>query len=159
MVAMVTLMVRCGGDINRIHETYGDVKIAIPKAPGLGLLLERPLFNSYNKKAPDMNVPRKPIDFSLYEKEMEEFKQREIYERIFREAEDSNGFSNFFNHIDSFDDDAFLYVSSGGIDAVTTRPGAPQKEKKKSGKAALAEVECESDGEVVNNGEEGGQAT
>ncbi|KAI5283677.1 tRNA pseudouridine synthase 1 [Ascosphaera aggregata] len=158
MVAMATMMIRCGGDLRRIQESYGDVKIAIPKAPGLGLLLERPLFDSYNKKAPDMDVPREPIDFSKFEDKMDEFKQREIYERIFREAEESNGFSNFFNHIDSFQDDAFLYVTSGGIDAVTTRPGAPQpsKEKQKSGKTAMAEVECESDGEIVNNGEEGG---
>ncbi|KAI5306656.1 Bud site selection protein bud4 [Ascosphaera pollenicola] len=156
MVAMATMMIRCGGDLKRIQESYGDVKIAIPKAPGLGLLLERPIFDSYNQKAPDMDVPRNPIDFSKYEDKMDEFKQREIYERIFREAEETNGFSNFFNHIDSFQDDAFLYVTSGGIDAVTSRPGAPPKGKQKTGKAALAEVENESDGEFVNNGEEGG---
>ncbi|KZZ87871.1 tRNA pseudouridine synthase [Ascosphaera apis ARSEF 7405] len=156
LVAMAAMMVRCGGDLRRIEESYGDVKIAIPKAPGLGLLLERPIFDSYNRKAPEMDVPRNPIDFSKYEKQMDEFKQREIYERIFREAEETNGFSNFFNHIDSFQDDAFLYVTSGGVDVVTTRPGVPFKGKQKTGKAALAEVECESDGEIVNDGEEGG---
>ncbi|KAI5294320.1 tRNA pseudouridine synthase 1 [Ascosphaera acerosa] len=160
LVAMATLLVRCGGDAAvRIPESYGDVKIAIPKAPGLGLLLERPLFDSYNKKAPGFDVPRDPIDFTRYEAEMEEFKQREIYDRIFREAEETSAFSNFFNHIDSFQDDAFLYVTSGGLDAVTTRPGvAPREkgEKQKTGRAALAEVECESDGEIMDGGEEGG---
>lgn len=99
LVAMAAMMVRCGGDLRRIEESYGDVKIAIPKAPGLGLLLERPIFDSYNRKAPEMDVPRNPIDFSKYEKQMDEFKQREIYERIFREAEETNGYVRFYKPI------------------------------------------------------------
>lgn len=87
MVAMAALVVRCGCDPQRIHDSYGSTKIAIPKAPGLGLLLERPIFDSYNKKATDME--KGPIDFGLYEKEISEFKQREIYDRIFREEEET----------------------------------------------------------------------
>lgn len=92
MVAMATLLVRCGGELQRIVESYGDQKLAIPKAPGLGLLLERPIFDTYNKKTVNAIVPREPIDFSKYEKEMEDFKQREIYDRIFREEEESNAY-------------------------------------------------------------------
>lgn len=87
MVAMAALVVRCGCDPQRIHDSYGSTKIAIPKVPGLGLLLERPIFDTYNKKATDLE--RGPIDFGLYEKEISEFKQREIYDRIFREEEET----------------------------------------------------------------------
>ncbi|PGH08932.1 tRNA pseudouridine(38-40) synthase [Blastomyces parvus] len=153
MVAMVALVVRCGCDIQRIPETYGDHKIAIPKAPGLGLLLERPIFDSYNKRTV-VEFGKNPIDFSKYEKEIEEFKQREIYDRIFREEEESNSFGNFFNHIDTFQDNAFLFVTSGGIAASKSRGGTEKGPM--SGKAALKEVESESEDEIVNGGEEGG---
>ncbi|EEH17158.2 tRNA pseudouridine(38-40) synthase [Paracoccidioides brasiliensis Pb03] len=153
MVAMVAMVVRCGCDIQRIPETYGDQKIAIPKAPGLGLLLERPIFDSYNKRTV-AEYGKNPIDFSKYEKEIEEFKQREIYERIFREEEESNSFGNFFNHIDTFPEYAFLFVSSGGIPASKGPPNTPGAQM--SGKAALKEVESESEDEVVNGEEEGG---
>ena len=86
MVTMAALIVRCGCHEGRVQDSYVADKLSIPKAPGLGLLLERPVFDTYNERLvgqPD----REPIDFKKYEQEMEEFKQREIYERIFREEE------------------------------------------------------------------------
>ncbi|KAK7537821.1 tRNA pseudouridine synthase [Phyllosticta citricarpa] len=89
MVGMAALVVRCGCPVDRIRETFGDVEVAIPKVPGLGLLLERPVFDSYNAKAAE-KFGREKIDFSKWENEIQEFKQREIYDRIFREEEESN---------------------------------------------------------------------
>jgi tRNA pseudouridine38-40 synthase len=89
MVAMATLVVRCGTPLERIKESYGDVNISIPKVPGLGLLLERPVFQAYNKRA-TTELGREPIDFAKYEDKIEEFKHREIYERIYREEEAQN---------------------------------------------------------------------
>jgi tRNA pseudouridine38-40 synthase len=86
MVAMAAIVVRCGTGVKRIEESYGKENISIPKAPGLGLLLERPVFDSYNERAVK-EYAREKIDFGKHEKEMEEFKQREIYDRIFREEE------------------------------------------------------------------------
>ncbi|RWQ96550.1 pseudouridine synthase [Paecilomyces variotii] len=163
MVAMAALVVRCGCDPERIVDTYGPTKIAIPKAPGLGLLLERPIFDSYNKRVTDFG--KDPIDFSKYEKEINEFKQREIYERIFREEEEKNSFGAFFNHIDHFPEDNFLYVTSGGLAAAkpADQPkgddSGDSKEQKrgKSARQALADVEGESEPEGnIGNGEEGG---
>ena len=88
MVCMAALVVRCGCDPQRIVDTYGPTKIAIPKVPGLGLLLERPLFDSYNKKAESLG--KEKILFDKYAKEMNEFKQREIYDRIFRAEEETS---------------------------------------------------------------------
>lgn len=89
MVSMVALVVRAGCHEGRIQDSYMEEKIIIPKAPGLGLLLERPVFDSYNEKIAGQN-DRNPIGFEKYEEEMEEFKQWEIYERIFREEERDN---------------------------------------------------------------------
>jgi tRNA pseudouridine38-40 synthase len=91
MVAMVALIVRCGADPKLIQETYGHTRISIPKAPGLGLLLEHPIFDTYNKRAV-AEFSREKISFDKYEKEMNEFKQREIYDRMFREELESNSY-------------------------------------------------------------------
>ena len=88
-VGMAALVVRCGCDPQRLVESYGPERLSIPKAPGLGLLLERPVFDSYNKRAQN-EFSRETIEFDKYEKEMLEFKQREIYERIYREEDKEN---------------------------------------------------------------------
>jgi tRNA pseudouridine38-40 synthase len=51
-------------------------------------LLERPIFDSYNAKASSLG--RGPVHFERFTKEMDEFKQREIYDRIFREEEQTS---------------------------------------------------------------------
>ena len=89
MVSMAALVVRCGCPEERLRHSYTGNKISIPKAPGLGLLLERPVFDTYNERFAGQ---REKLDFSKYETEMEEFKQREIYARIFREEERDNQF-------------------------------------------------------------------
>ncbi|KAK7519507.1 pseudouridine synthase [Phyllosticta citriasiana] len=122
MVGMAALVVRCGCPVDRIRETFGDVEVAIPKVPGLGLLLERPVFDSYNAKAAE-KFGREKIDFSKWENEIQEFKQREIYDRIFREEEESNQFNAFFAHIDGYREPFFLYLSSKGV-AATQGPEA-----------------------------------
>lgn len=86
MVAMAALLVRCGSPLETMKDSFGAMNISIPKAPGLGLLLERPIFDSYNERAVK-DLEREKINFGKYEKEILEFKQREIYDRIFREED------------------------------------------------------------------------
>jgi tRNA pseudouridine38-40 synthase len=116
MVGMVALIVRCGCDPNRLIDALGPDDISIPKAPSLGLLLERPVFDSYNKRAKG-DYGKEAINFEKYRKEMDGFKQHEIYERMYRDEEKENVFGNFFNHVDNFPEPTFLYVTSGGVDA------------------------------------------
>lgn len=89
MVGMASLMVRCGTDVARIDDSYTEIKYSIPKVPGLGLLLERPVFDTYNtSQAPKHD--RATLDFGRYEKEIEAFKQSEIYEKIFQDEQREN---------------------------------------------------------------------
>ena len=94
MVGMAALTVRCGTDPNIMDESFGNVIVRIPKAPGLGLLLERPVFDSYNDKQAKQHG-RENIDFDKFNKEIEEFKEREIYQRIFREEAQGNQYVAF----------------------------------------------------------------
>lgn len=89
MVGLVSLMVRCGTPLDRIQESYQNQKMAIPKAPGLGLLLERPVFHNYNRRATE-SLNKEGIDFSKWEEQIQAFKDKEIYTRIFSVEEKDN---------------------------------------------------------------------
>ena len=157
MVAMAALVVRCGTPMSIIQESYGPKTISIPKAPGLGLLLEAPVFESYNERAVK-EFQRETIDFNKYTKEMLEFKQREIYDRIFREEEKDHQyvlasmlrgmklmydrFHDFFHHVDHYRTDYFLWVTASGLSA------AKQNHARKGDADG-------SDDEADANGEEG----
>ncbi|KAH7037871.1 pseudouridine synthase [Microdochium trichocladiopsis] len=122
MVGMAVLVTRCGTPLGRIEESYGPTRISIPKAPGLGLLLERPVFDSYNARAKDM-YNLEPLDFGNYEKEIQKFKEEQIYQRIFELEEQQNSFHTFFHQVDNFKSDYFLWVTAGGLEAAQHRPG------------------------------------
>lgn len=86
MVAMAVLSVRYAMPLERIKESYGPTRISIPKAPGLGLLLERPVFESYSKKA-TTDLGLEALNFDKVEEKIKEFKQNMIYNRIFETEE------------------------------------------------------------------------
>lgn len=147
MVAAIALVVRSGCLPERIVESFANVDVSIPKVPGLGLLLERPVFDSYNA-GPAAKFARDKIDFTKYEDEMLEFKQREIYERIFREEQATNAFSIFFNHVDHLKEIQLLYLSSKGMDA--------SKGWKSRAHGAIKRAEAiDSDDEAADGKEEG----
>ena len=149
MVSMVALIVRCGCHEGRLQDSFMADRISIPKAPSLGLLLERPVFDAYNERLEQFG--HKKIDFGRYEKEMEEFKQREIYERIFREEEKENVFHAFFSALDNTKSVQLLYLSSGGLEAtkrkIESRNDAEKREE------AIEDVDSEDERKV--DGEEG----
>lgn len=148
MVSMVALIVRCGCHEGRLQDSFMADRISIPKAPSLGLLLERPVFDAYNERLEQFG--HKKIDFRRYEKEMEEFKQREIYERIFREEQKENVFHAFFSALDNTKSAQLLYLSSVGLEAtrrrIESRNGGEKREE------AIEDVD--SDDEGKGDGEE-----
>lgn len=146
MVSMAALIVRCGAcPATLIPQSYSSEKLSIPKAPGLGLLLERPVFDMYNEKLAKQ-FERAAIDFGQFDAEMQAFKQREIYERIFREEEEHGQFHSFFNALDNAKHSSLLYLSSLG-------PAAVKREDVPKAKSDRKEEPLEgisSDEDVVN---------
>lgn len=112
MIGLLVLVGRTNTPASLVPETYGPARIHVPKAPGLGLLLEEPFFAAYNRrvaqsnaridnrsrgkggKAPasgeDEDAKRELVDFKKYEAEMEQFKQTFIYDRIMKEEEETD---------------------------------------------------------------------
>ncbi|KXX77953.1 tRNA pseudouridine synthase 1 [Madurella mycetomatis] len=140
MVAMAVMVVRCGTPLDIIKESYGFRRISIPKAPGLGLMLERPMFTEYNKKAAGLG--REAIDLARYEDKIAAFKDQHIYRRMFEVEEKENSFHLFFNQVDNFRTDYFLWVTAGGVEASHERSDRTERVPK----ALEAELGDEADG-------------
>ncbi|KAK6543841.1 tRNA pseudouridine synthase 1 [Orbilia ellipsospora] len=117
MVGMVMLTVRYGCPLSRIEEAYGRVVVPIPKAPALGLLLDHPVFDTYNKKADQHG--RGHIDFEKQKVKIQEFKQKHIYDKLFMEEQKLNTFHAFLSFLDNFETTEFEYLSSRGMKALT----------------------------------------
>ncbi|KAM0324433.1 hypothetical protein ACHAQA_008215 [Verticillium albo-atrum] len=142
MISMATLVVRCATPMARIKESYAEERIAIPKAPGLGLLLERPVFEGYSRKAID-SLGREPIDFTKHDEKIQAFKDKEIYQRIFEVEEKENIFHTFFQQVDNFKSDFFLWLTAGGIQAGAIRASKSFGKEDKSVNVGLVDDEDE----------------
>ncbi|KLU90263.1 tRNA pseudouridine synthase 1 [Magnaporthiopsis poae ATCC 64411] len=147
MVAMAVLLVRSGAPpANRIKTSYGPKRISIPKAPGLGLLLERPVFDNYSKRAVQ-TLDRPPLNFDKFEAEIQAFKDEQIYKRMWDVEERSNVFHTFFNQLDSFATDYFLWVTANGFE------GAYERKEKGDRVPKGLEAQLGDEGENPDEGE------
>ncbi|KAI8994325.1 pseudouridine synthase, partial [Gaertneriomyces semiglobifer] len=101
MVGLVILMVRTNTSKALIPQTWANIKVNIPKAPALGLLLERTIFRGYNQKV-QANPPstRLPIDFSAYDSVITAFKTQFIYGALQKTERDTAEFDNWVNLLD-----------------------------------------------------------
>ncbi|KAG6832259.1 hypothetical protein H0H87_002155 [Tephrocybe sp. NHM501043] len=106
-----------------IDELYGPRVAFIPKMPSLGLLLEEPIFDSYNNRMAttvnanlDPSHPdyRPPISFEAHREAIDAFKQKYIYENM-RLVEDRDGlFDSWMRHLDAYSGNDLLYLNPKG---------------------------------------------
>ena len=146
MVSAAALIIRCGCHEGRLQDTYLRDKISVPKAPSLGLLLERPVFDKYNEKLVEFG--KATIDFGKHKEQVNEFKQREIYERIFEVEEREGIFLSFFAGLDSTRSASLLWATSAGLKG--TQKILPQKD-------AAGEINANDLMEVEEEDEHGSQ--
>lgn len=71
MISMAILVARTGTPPDVIPKSFENVKVVIPKAPALGLLLEQPRFGSYNSRVEklsgqNMLVAGEPVSYHLH---------------------------------------------------------------------------------------------
>ncbi|KAJ1963666.1 tRNA pseudouridine synthase 1 [Dimargaris xerosporica] len=111
MVGLVILLVRGQISLDLIPQTMKDFKVNIPKAPGLGLLLERTVFDAYSKRAVDLGSNL--ISFAPYQDQIDAFKREFIYAQITREEMSAAVFDGWVRHIEAFPE-YFPFLSSGG---------------------------------------------
>ncbi|KAI7872705.1 pseudouridine synthase [Spinellus fusiger] len=116
MISMALLVVRTGTPLSIIESSFHTDRINIPKAPAVGLLLERPVFDSFNKSLlskQNANI-RDPITFDNI-KGVDSFKQAWIYKTIFESEAEERGFDTFLRSFDSHFGNDFKYLNSEGV--------------------------------------------
>ncbi|KAF9421930.1 tRNA pseudouridine synthase 1 [Podila epigama] len=122
MVGLIIMIIRTDTPLKLIPETFKANKINIPKAPSLGLLLERPMFDTYNRKVEHKNPP---LVFDPYTEQMDQFKEKYIYEGIIKEELTYNRFDEYLQILDgNADKYNFGYLNKDGVipeDAIIKR--------------------------------------
>ncbi|KAG6821208.1 hypothetical protein H0H93_004029 [Arthromyces matolae] len=123
---MSALVLSCRTDTPEqiIDELYGPRKVFIPKMPSLGLLLEEPIFDSYNTRmAATVNAKIEPshpdyrpaITFEPCRELITGFKQKFIYDNM-RLVEDRDGlFDLWMRHLDAYSGNDLLYLNPKGV--------------------------------------------
>lgn len=82
MVGLAILTLRLGCDFSILNRCFEPSKVNIPKAPSLGLLLDKSIFRGYNIKFAES---RDVIDFDEFASERQSLKDELIYPKIFKE--------------------------------------------------------------------------
>ncbi|ORY85105.1 pseudouridine synthase, partial [Protomyces lactucae-debilis] len=100
MVAMVMLVMLSGCPLDRMQKTFGPTKVNIPKAPSLGLLLERPVFEQYGLRA--IENGKEALNVDDMADEMQSFKHKYIYDKLYAEEISENTFFTYLGGIEGF---------------------------------------------------------
>ncbi|TFY71529.1 hypothetical protein EVG20_g1474 [Dentipellis fragilis] len=123
MMAALVLSCRVGTPSQVIDELYGPRQVFLPKMPSLGLLLEHPIFESYNRKVEGLSSKlsptdpeyRPPIDFDIHNEQIAKFKQEQIYDRM-RSIEDRGGvFDAWVRSVDAYTGKDLSYLNAKGV--------------------------------------------
>ncbi|UZJ53209.1 hypothetical protein CBS101457_002529 [Exobasidium rhododendri] len=130
MIGLLILIGRSTTPASLIPETYGPARIHVPKAPGLGLLLEEPIFAGYNrhlegviKKQPEVakagpgdgGIAKEAIQFSKFSQKKDAFKNHWIYDRIYKEEEETHEYVKFVQYLDILSSEDFEYLHPKGV--------------------------------------------
>jgi len=122
-MAALVLCARTNSAEDVLDEMYKEPAVFVPKMPALGLLLEQPLFESYNRRMDGINEKltptdpnyRPPIDFDTYHDKMEDFKEKFIYINM-RSIEDRTAlFDQWMRTVDNYSGNDFLWLNPKGI--------------------------------------------
>jgi tRNA pseudouridine38-40 synthase len=96
MIGMVIMLVRTQ---SKYMDFFSSTKVSVPKAPALGLLLERPIFDLYNKSK------KCNVSFEDYHEQIDSFKEAFIYSHIIRQEEESGHFLRWKKLVDYYASD------------------------------------------------------
>ncbi|KAM6165295.1 pseudouridylate synthase 1 homolog isoform 2-T4 [Erethizon dorsatum] len=81
MVGLVVAIVKGYAPESVLERSWGEEKVDVPKAPGLGLVLERVHFETYNQRFGGDGL-HEPLDWAQEEAKVTAFKEQHIYPTI-----------------------------------------------------------------------------
>ncbi|XP_031193229.1 tRNA pseudouridine synthase A isoform X4 [Mastomys coucha] len=96
MVGLVVAIVKGYAPESVLERSWGEEKVDVPKAPGLGLVLERVHFESYNQRFGSDGL-HEPLDWTQEEGKVTAFKEQYIYPTIVSTERDERSMAQWLN--------------------------------------------------------------
>ncbi|KAI8622269.1 pseudouridine synthase, partial [Chytriomyces sp. MP71] len=101
MVSFAVMAVRTGTPATVVAATYGEEKLNVPKAPALGLLLRKPLFEAYNRQQQKLHADRAPLEFGPYENIIEPFLDEWVQPDMYAEEHERHIYAGWLERVDA----------------------------------------------------------
>nr|XP_034344779.1 tRNA pseudouridine synthase A isoform X3 [Arvicanthis niloticus] len=96
MVGLVVAIVKGYAPESVLERSWGEEKVDVPKAPGLGLVLERVHFEKYNQRFGSDGL-HEPLDWTQEEGKVTAFKEQYIYPTIVSTERDERSMAQWLN--------------------------------------------------------------
>ncbi|XP_015221503.1 pseudouridylate synthase 1 homolog isoform X2 [Lepisosteus oculatus] len=105
MIGLVIAVVRGYAGEDTLERSWGEKKVDIPKAPGLGLVLEQVHFEKYNKRFGSDGL-HEPLDWREQEAKIAAFKEEHIYPTIIQTEQEEKSMLNWLSTLPIHDFEA-----------------------------------------------------
>ncbi|KAI1900887.1 hypothetical protein AGOR_G00054470 [Albula goreensis] len=115
MIGLVIAVVKGYASESIQQRSWGEEKVDIPKAPGLGLVLEKVHFEKYNKRFGDDGV-HEPLVWDQEEEQITAFKEEHIYPTIVETEQDEKSMLSWMKTLDIHDFEATASEPQGSRD-------------------------------------------
>uniref|UniRef100_A0A452I5M5 Pseudouridylate synthase 1 homolog n=1 Tax=Gopherus agassizii TaxID=38772 RepID=A0A452I5M5_9SAUR len=109
MIGLVIAVVKGYAPESIMERSWGEEKVDIPKAPGLGLVLEKVHFEKYNRRFGNDGL-HEPLEWTEEEEEITVFKEQHIYPTIINTEREEQSMMNWLSTLSIHD---FNATSSG----------------------------------------------
>ncbi|XP_076208970.1 pseudouridylate synthase 1 homolog isoform X1 [Aptenodytes patagonicus] len=102
MIGLVIAIVKGYAAESIIELSWGEEKVDVPKAPGLGLVLERVHFEKYNRRFGNDGL-HEPLEWTEEEEKIAVFKEQYIYPTIINTEREEKSMVNWLNTLSIHD--------------------------------------------------------
>ncbi|XP_053443312.1 pseudouridylate synthase 1 homolog isoform X3 [Nycticebus coucang] len=122
MVGLVVAIVKGYAPESVLERSWGEEKVDVPKAPGLGLVLERVHFEKYNQRFGNDGL-HEPLDWVQEEGKVAAFKEEHIYPTIVSTERDERSMAQWLSTLPVHDFSATALAAAG----TGTKASSPQE--------------------------------
>ncbi|NXT79589.1 TRUA synthase, partial [Zapornia atra] len=102
MIGLVIAIVKGYAAESILQRSWGEEKVDVPKAPGLGLVLERVHFEKYNRRFGNDGL-HQPLEWAEEEEKIAAFKEQHIYPTIIHTEREEKSMVNWLNTLSIHD--------------------------------------------------------
>ncbi|CAK6439928.1 unnamed protein product [Pipistrellus nathusii] len=112
MVGLVVAIAKGYAPEDALERCWGEAKVDVPKAPGLGLVLERVHFETYNRRFGGDGL-HEPLDWAREEAEAQAFKEQHIYPTIVSTERHERSMAQWLSTLPTHDFSATASAAAG----------------------------------------------